>query len=83
MLRKEPLQLAPCPMISNAAIIMVAVPLALLLATSVVIFLVIFLVRRSRKRKQIRPDERDNGTDIEMVRIHQVNDVFTFATIQY
>ena len=67
-------------MISNAEIATVAVPLALLLAVTL---LVIFLVWRCRKRKQILPDERGNGMDIEMVRIHQVNDVFTIRTIQY
>ena len=43
----------------------------------------IVLVWRCHKRKQSFPDEPDSGTDIEMVCIHQVNDVFTLTAIQY
>ena len=37
---------------------------------------------RRRKREQRLPDERDIGTDIEMVCITQVNDGFTRAAFE-
>ena len=54
----------------------------LLLATLAGI-LVHILVRRCCKRERRLLDERDSDTDIEMVCIGQVKDVFTLTAIQY
>ena len=66
------------PVILNPVIAAVSVPLSLLLLATVVGI----LVCRRRKRERRLPDERDSGTDIDMVRITQVNDGSTLVDIE-
>ena len=62
---------------STAVIAVAAVSVVLVLAALVSIVVWIFC-----KRERKLPDERDSGTDIEMVCITQVNDGFTLAAFE-
>ena len=63
---------------SNAEIA-VAVVSVLVLVLAALVSIVVCLCR---KRERKLPDDRDSGTDIEMVCIAQVNDGFTLAAIE-
>ena len=60
--------------------VVVSVPLSLLLLLATLVGIALWW--RRHKREQSLPDERDSGTDIEMVCIAHVNDGFALAAIE-